>query len=440
MTDWGSPPSRSAEIETALYALEARRHKAQITAFEYESARKLLARGEIPGWLRQPAPEPAPAAAESPAKSVPMPAGWSEGPSGVRLWSETSRVDDDKPRVVHPPLAAGIGSGKSFLFLFGFRTHSEIDQKMLGRELEHLDDDIAALRNAGYTVVVDPQGSRKDFFDALYGQAEGAEGLAPAGIYWSAHGLEDGSIQTCDGSVVKIDEVQPARVPASLRMVVLAACYVGARARSWRRQLGGRPLVVGWGQPVTIERAVEFLQPRADVPTDLDDLLARFILQEAPIPPEVDAPVVEDAASRGWLGDVPERLRTVAHRLRALWALGPSKVMLKIPLESGRSHVVSVFLVDAMEPFATGDVLLGVEAEVGELSAVVDLATLLAGRGTPGFSRVALVKGPTDSPRIVVQGFLPAHRASEYDLTSLVYEAAAYADVLERRIFGGDAR
>jgi hypothetical protein len=440
-TTWGNPPTQSAEIEAAWYALEARRHKAQITAFEYESLRKLLQRGEVPEALRPAAlAEPSAEAPKETEKAVPMPAGWGSGPSGIRTWTESARVDDPKARIVHAPLAEGVGTGKSFLFLFGYKMHSELDQKMMKRELDHLDDDILVLRNAGYTVVVDPQGSRQDFFDALYGKPEGADGLHPAGIYWSAHGLEDGSIQTCDGAVVKMDEVDTAKVAPSLRMVILAACYVGARARTWRKKLGGHPLVVGWGQPVTLERAVEFLQVRPDVHTDLDDLIARFFVQQSDIPADVEASVVEDASSRGWLGDAPERLRTVAHRLGALWRVETKNVRLQVPLEGGRRHIVSVFLVDAVEPFSTGEVLIGVEAEVGELSGVVDFATLFSGRGTPGFTRVALVRGTTDSPRIVVQGFLPAHRTSEQDLTSLVYEAAAYADVLERRIFGGDAR
>ena len=422
-----------------MQTLEARRHKAQITAFEYESFKKSLLRGEIPRALIEPVPgTTAPAAQE--AKAVPMPAGWSNAPSGVRSWSKDARVDEASARVVHAPLAAGPGTGKVFLFLFGFRRHHEIDQLMMKRELEHLDDDILVLRNAGYTVVVDQQASRQDFFDALYGTAEGATGLLPAGLYWSAHGLEDGSIQTCDGAVVAIDEVQTERVSPALRMLVLAACYVGARARSWRKRLGGHPLVVGWGQPVTLERAIEFLQPRADVHTDLDDLIARYIVQDTPIPREVDSALVDDAASRGWLGDVPERVRGAAHRLSALWRVEANRVELLVPLENERRHVASVFLCDAREPFSAGEVLLGVAAEVGELSAVVDLPTLFSGRGTPGYTRVSLVRGPADSPRIVVQGFLPAHRASEHDVTSLIFEAAAHADMLVRRIFGGDRR
>lgn len=422
-----------------MQTLEARRHKAQITAFEYESFRKQLMRGEIPASLREPLPSAA-AATPAAAKVVPMPAGWSSGPSGVRSWSAGARVDDPSARVVHAPLAHGPGTGKVFLFLFGFRRHHTTDQMMVKRELEHLDDDIHVLRSAGYAVVVDHEASRQDLFDALYGSPEGVVGLAPAGIYWSAHGLEDGSIQTCDGSVVKIEEIETARVVPSLRMLVLAACYVGARARTWRKRLGGHALVVGWGQPVTLERAIEFLQVRADVHTDLDDLIARYMVQDTAIPHEVEAAVVEDAASRGWLGDVPERIRTAAHRLSAMWRVEHNRVELLVPVEGRRNHVVSVFLCDAVEPFSEGEVLLGVEAEVGEISAVVDVATLFSGRGRPGYTRVSLVKGPSDAPRVVVQGFLPAHRASEHDVTSLIFEAAAHGDLLERRIFGGDLR
>jgi hypothetical protein len=40
---------------------------------------------------------------------------------------------------------------------------------MLKRELEQIDDDIETLRNAGYTVVVDPQATREDFIGTVSG-------------------------------------------------------------------------------------------------------------------------------------------------------------------------------------------------------------------------------------------------------------------------------
>lgn len=455
-----------------------------MTAFEYAAKRKALLRGiEAPGKPRfgaapdapaKPdggraagAEEKPPAAAAGGAKETSSPAeaegkkpeGQEEKPPEVKLpqawaakdqerrggpktWSAGTRTDDPTKRVVHPPTADGIGTGKAFLFLFGFRIHSPRDQEFLEKELKEIEDDIAVLRNAGYTVVVDPQATRKDLLDAVTGQGEGVEKLVPAGIYWSAHGSEDGSVQTCDGGFVVPDDLEPDRVDPGLRLMIFASCYVGSRSRTWRKALGGRPMVVGWGRPVTIDRAVEFLQSRADTETDLDDLIRRYLLADAPIPGEgglAYAPV-DDAASRGRLGDVPERLRTVVEMLGAKWRTEPHWVEVDVPLEDNRWEKAKVFVVESSEPYCEGEPMLAVESDVGELTAVVDPQMLLSGFGGPGYARVSLVKSGTDMPRIVVQGFLPIARARDQDLAALVYQVAQVSDHLEQRIFGGDLR
>ena len=144
--------------------------------------------------------EPAPVEPAAQAE-VSVPAAW----GGKKTGAAFQGVQEDKSlRVVHAPLAKGIGTGKAFFFLFGFKIASEIDQGMLKREMEQIDDDVEVLRNAGYTVIVDPQASREDFTATLYseGAGEGVAGLIPAGFYWSAHGHSDGGIETCDGSLV----------------------------------------------------------------------------------------------------------------------------------------------------------------------------------------------------------------------------------------------
>jgi len=84
--------------------------------------------------------------------------------------------------------------------------------------------------------------------------------------------------------------------------------------------------------------------------------------------------------------------------------------------------------------------MLGVEADVGELSAIVDPAMLLGGLGGVGYARVMLVKSETEEPRIVAQGFLPLGRVRDQDLAALVYQVCWVADKLESRIFGGNMR
>src|SRR5689334_16053072 len=93
-----------------------------------------------------------------------MPADWAAATPGPKHWTADARGDDPDARVVHEP--TGTGNGKVFHFLFGYKTASERDQAMLAEELGHIDDDVAVLRGAGYTVVVDRQATRQDLLDA----------------------------------------------------------------------------------------------------------------------------------------------------------------------------------------------------------------------------------------------------------------------------------
>ena len=375
-------------------------------------------------------------------KEVKLPSAWgaAQKESGPRRWTAGGRGDDPSVRVVHAPLKDGIGTGKAFFFLFGFKRAAKRDQEMLKRELEQIDDDVETLRNAGYTVIVDPQATRDDFVTTVSGTGEGAAGLVPAGFYWSAHGNEDGSIECCDGGLVRPDDVAADKLAAGLRLAIFGACYVGARSRTWRKALGGQALVVGWGQPVTIDRAVDFLQPNPETTTDLDDLIARWLLTDEPLPIDPGEPesLPVSASSLGRIGELGERIKIVAQMLGARYREHGTHVDLEVPLPEGRSHFVEAFLIDATDPFCEGELLFGVEAKVGEMSALVTPTMLLAGVGRAGYGRVALVKSETDMPRIVAQAFVPLARATDQDLAAQIFQTASKADALEKSIFGGD--
>jgi hypothetical protein len=381
---------------------------------------------------------PEPVAAREPEPVVPS--AWSAKPAGPKHWSEGGRGDDPSVRIVHPPVASGVGDGKAFLFLFGLKRSRDIDQQMIQRELAELDDDIAVLREAGYTVVVDPQGSKQDFLQAIYGEGEGVPGLVPAGIYWSAHGHDDGSIECCDAAVIRPDDVDTARVSPGLKLMVFGACYTGAWARTWRTALGGHPLVVGWGRPVTIERAVEFLRQNPETDTDLDDLIARYLIADVPVPALLDANVPEAATKHGRKTEIVERLPRVAGILGAKWREADTWGELWIPLPEERHHVVRLFVTHATHEYSEGKALVGVEAEVGELTQLVETRTLLRGIAEPGYARIALVRGRADLPDIVAQGFVPLRHATDLEIASLCYQIAVAADRLEHALFGGDRR
>ena len=379
-------------------------------------------------------------------KEVKTPEGWGKA-KGVKGWSAGARADDPEKREVLAPTASGTGDGKAFLFHFGLKRHSPNDRRLFGLARGHIDDDVEVLRAAGYTVVIDEEATHDDFLAAIYGASEGVRDLVPAGVFWLAHGHDDGAIETVDGGVVAPGDVETVRVHPGLKLVVFAACYTGSCSRTWRASLGGRPLVVGWGRPVTIDRAVDFLTPDDTTENDLDDLIRRYLLSDVPVPAEVEVrwSPLAPAAQAGREADLRTRLEGTLAVLRAQVrpadddAPAGTALEVKVPLPDGRWHRAKLFVLDSNEPFCEGETLLGVECDVGELSAVVDPAMLLSGVPESRFARVQLVDGGREMPNIVVQGFTPLARVSDSEAAAVVYATCRYADVLERRIFGGDA-
>lgn len=421
-------------------------NEGKITMSEYNARRRALLKGEAPAAAAAPAAAPPPpaGATASDTRHIPQepehkPTGWVDR-TGTKTWSAGARTDDPNLRQIFAPIEKGIGDGKAALFLFGFRKGAKMDQEMMKREIDAIQDDIEVLRKAGYTVVVDPQGTKSEFIDAVQGNSEGAKGLVPSILYWSGHGHPDGAVDCCDGNIVKPADMDPAKVHPGLRICVLAACYVGAHAQSWKKQLGGHPLVVGWGRPVTIDRAVEFLAPNAETETDLDDLIRRYLLTDAPLPGEPKNAFNPLEPKEGRKADLPDRIKSVSSMLGARWREHEKTVEVDVPLPEGRSHYVHVFIVDSTQAYNEGEPLLAVEADVGEITKLVDPNMLLAGMSDPGYSRVALVKSKEEMPRALAQGFLPLARVRDTDLAALVFSVARTADELERRIFGGDMR
>jgi hypothetical protein len=428
------------KVQEQLDELVKQVNEGKITMSEYNARRRALLKGEAPPAAAAAPPAPPPGDGRHiPVEPEKKPTGWVDR-SGTKTWSAGARTDDPNLRQIFAPIEKGIGDGKSALFLFGFRKGAKMDQEMMAREIAAIQDDIEVLRKAGYTVVMDPQATKSEFIDAVQGQSEGAKDLIPSMLYWSGHGHADGAVDCCDGNVVKPSDMDPAKVHKDLKIVVMAACYTGAHAQTWKKQLGGNPLVVGWGRPVTIDRAVEFLQANEATDTDLDDLIRRYLLTNAPLPGEPANAFNPLEPKEGRKSDLPDRIKSVASMLGARWREHEKTVEVDVPLPEGRSHYVHVFVVDSAQAYSEGEPLLAVEADVGEITKLVDPNMLLAGMSDPGYSRVALVKSKEEMPRAVAQGFLPIARVRDTDLAALVYQVARTADELERRIFGGDMR
>ncbi|MEV6344395.1 hypothetical protein [Actinoplanes sp. NPDC051851] len=361
-----------------------------------------------------------------------IPEDWATAEPGPKHWTADSRSDDPAARAVHEPTGTGPGDGKTFHFLFGYRTGREQDRSMLAEELAHIDDDVAVLRAAGYTVVVDRQATREDLTEAVADKGT-------AGLYWSGHGGADGRLQTCDGTLVGPADIDPATVTPGLRLVVLGACYVGAYAPAWRTAFGGFPLVAGWGRPVTLERAVDFLEAGPEPEIGLDDLIAHWLLTDAPIPaPSAPAGLAPAASTGGRTKGLARRIRPVTDRLGATWEQQDTHYTIMVPLPGGRTHLVRLFVVDGTDPFSEGVALCGVEAEVGPTSPLITPERLLTRTAFPGYGRIALVTGDTDVPKIVTQSFTPLAGTSSQQLAAHCFQVALHADTLERAIFGTD--
>jgi len=345
------------------------------------------------------------------------------------------------------PVGSGIGDSKVFFFLFGLRRSSASDQRMLHAERAEIDDDILKLRLAGYTVVLNEEASRRDFFNALYGETEGAIGLETAGVYWSAHGFNDGSVQCCEGTKIRPQAVVTDRVQDTLRLVVFAACYTGAYARTWREAFGTRAIVVGWGRVMTITRAVAFLREDPRTQRDFDDLIDRYLLSPTPLPrlgresPRLK-PIDEDnRAKRHPTKSIMRRVEDAAEMLRAEITAAGNVLDIRVPLAEDRYHIAQIFVLDSQDPYNEGKPMLAIEADVGELTEVVDPHTLFDFDTTTSYARLnVLDTSNSDQPRLVVQGALPIHLTHTRDLAALMYHVCAKADALELRIFGTNSR
>jgi hypothetical protein len=236
--------------------------------------------------------------------------------------------------------------------------------------------------------------------------------------------------------VVRPQDLEGIAIAPGLRVAILAACYVGAYSVTWKKALADRPLVVGWGRPVTIDRAVEFLEHNEETQTDLDDLIRRYLVTDAPLPGEASNAYSPLVRAKGRIADLPQRIVSVATMLGARWRELEGCVELDVRVGPTSSRFVRVFVVDSAQPYNEGEPLLAVESDIGDITSLVDPTMLLAGMSEPGFARVALVKGEKEMPTAVAQGFLPIARVRDTDLAALVFQVARTADTLVLRIFG----
>lgn len=130
-------------------------------------------------------------------------------------------------------------------------------------------DDIAKLRANGYTVVVDPSGTKKEFQSAVYDSKT-------AGVYWTGHGYS-GGVSTNDGGM-KASDIDNTKVSPNLRFVVFQSCNTGKDEKGWEKAL--KTDVKAWDKITSTGEANDFTDPNNSAyeyifgdTEELDDLI-----------------------------------------------------------------------------------------------------------------------------------------------------------------------
>jgi hypothetical protein len=175
-------------------------------------------------------------------------------------------------REVHDATGSGLGDGLAVCFLFGL--DHDVHHEQLALEREGIVDHVLALAGQGFRVIVDDEATPLTFLDAVYGRAADLAGAQVAGLFWSSHGGEDGSIQTITDELLSFRDIDPASVSPRLGFLVFSACHVGRWEPEWRRALRGAR-TYGWGKEIAFDRAYEFYMPREGTRNALDDILER---------------------------------------------------------------------------------------------------------------------------------------------------------------------
>ncbi|APR79246.1 Hypothetical protein A7982_04593 [Minicystis rosea] len=357
----------------------------------------------------------------------------------------------DLPRgLIYEPTGSGPGNGKVFFFLFGFISTLDVDVAMRMTDIEHIGDDVAALRAAGYRVIVDLHGDLATLDAALTGKYPDAGGAPTAGVFWGGHGDDDGTIATHDGGWIAPEQISAdVAQQGTVKLFVMSACHQGSHTSRWQKAIGPQAQIIGWGAPITNQRAIEFLVPDDANAKGFDDLLEKHLGVRRTI---ADGPLVEvkelaqkheDRVATLLLPleelatEAQKRLKCTLEKGKAsdAWYLEvrtpPSKDYPKLP----RSQVVRVSTMGA------GDAWVHISSLVGPYSDALDLARGMRAVGSAIHIRVALVQlAAPDGEFVIVETILRRRRLDPYTFANNVSSVGTFADKLEDMFFGSDKR
>ncbi|HEU4411521.1 MAG TPA: hypothetical protein VFS43_40120 [Polyangiaceae bacterium] len=387
---------------------------------------------------------PPPSAPASGARSVPPPAALAAPPRPMRAF-----VGGLPRGLVYEPTGPGPGAGQAFFIFFGFVTSADGDAAMRMTDIEHLGDDVAALRAAGFRVVVDLQGDLAGLNAALAGTHPDAGGAPAAGVFWGSHGEEDGTIEDCQGFRIAPEQIaQDATRRGACKLFVMSACGTGQHGERWQKALGPQAAIIAWGAPITNDRAIDFLTPDDESSKDFDDLLERHlgVRRVAPDGPLVEARELarqhEDKLATLLLGF--DELVEAAHKRLACplqrGKRGEAYFTVRTPSSKERPDAPRAQTVRAA-PVGMADSFLLVSSLVGPYSDALDLARGLRTVSPALHLRLAIARiSPPEQDFVVVETLFRRRRLDPITLSRNISAVGAYADRLEDLFFGSDQR
>lgn len=449
-----------------------------VTGFHNGYYRVLWDGGESTAWVppsalrseaaAAPAASAPPAVSATPAVSAPPAAGWTGGapeavPAAVRppapVFDATAAAArggkpispgvDEIPRgLSYEPTGSGPGNGLAFHFLYALSPILSSDWGMRQVELGHLGDDVAALRAAGFRVYVDLLADADRLGAALRDEQPDGARASTAGIFWAGHGVADGSLVDWEGRVFGPAALSRVTAPPpALKLFVMSACYGGSSAATWKKVVGERAKILGWGAPVTAQRAADFLRQDEATSKGFDDFLKSDlgvvpVTKEGPLE---DAVALGEALTKRLLGVVPtfERLIELA---------GTYTARKPVKLErDGSYHFLVPIVVDrpdgkkvsrAQNVFVMpkGDYVL-VGSSIGPYSDIIDLARGLRASLQYSYARMIVTPPGKDGTSFMfIESWSSLRALRPPSLYNIIVGVGVLADLLEDIYFGADVR
>ena len=174
----------------------------------------------------------------------------------------------------------GVSTIGAIAVFFGFPEGSEQNAAMEETEIGGLVPVVDYLTDSGFEVVTKRRAVAQDFIDWVGGRRNLSE-VDPVAVIWSAHGSNDGSLQTADGEPPRPTDLARVTVADTLRFALFSSCHTGVHAARWHEALDGRPTIVGWDGLAMFSDVVEFYGEGDSQGQQLQRIFRTYLLNPA---------------------------------------------------------------------------------------------------------------------------------------------------------------